>query len=87
MPPLALFNRNNTNTEEEGRQEKKTRQLCLIRSSWYLATFTSTLYIPNLDTALLLPPSSFLDGEEEPLIVDFLRAQYASAFTAQYEAA
>lgn len=39
------------------------------RSSWYLATFTSTLYLPNLDTALLLPPSSFLDGEEEPLIV------------------
>ncbi|KAJ6901434.1 two-pore potassium channel 1-like [Populus alba x Populus x berolinensis] len=41
----------------------------------------NTLYLPNLDTALLLPPSSFLDGEEEPLIVDFLRAQYASAFT------
>ncbi|KAJ6910095.1 hypothetical protein NC652_020942 [Populus alba x Populus x berolinensis] len=29
----------------------------------------NTLYLPNLDTALLLPPSSFLDGEEEPLIV------------------
>lgn len=25
MPPLALFNRNNTNTEEEGRLEKKDK--------------------------------------------------------------